>query len=58
MQVKIKSAYRLGRQAFITGKDRVPALDPELIKMLTEPDNLPIIQAWLRGWIEAPIESI
>lgn len=54
MKTFIQRARECGKQAAITGKSRVPALDRNLVALLTEQVAVgqasPLFSAWLKGW--------
>jgi hypothetical protein len=51
---KLAQAEILGTEAFLTGKKRIPAQDPELIKLLDDVNNhddaVVLLKAWLKNW--------
>lgn len=54
-QLKQK-AYGLGKSAFMEGKSAIPALDKNLksvLKGVPVGQGLPIIRAWIKGFVEA-----
>ena len=53
---KVEKARELGRLAFERGAKSIPALDPELLKLLEGNklgEGLPILEAWTNGWHKA-----
>jgi len=53
-QRAVEQAAKLGKEAFIRGALRVPALDPNLPALLAGSGrigaSIPILNAWLRAW--------
>lgn len=58
---RCKAAAELGRKAFEAGKMAIPALDPELMKLLKGfnigDGGVEVITAWADAWHKANIEA-
>ena len=56
---RVDEAYKLGKEAFIAGEPRAPALIPDCIALIYNDDSnsIDILRAFLIGWDWANINS-
>jgi hypothetical protein len=57
---KAQTAELLGAKAFAAGAPLIPALDKELMNLIEGTavgEAAPVLRAWQRGWINAPMPA-
>lgn len=59
IKAKVETASNLGKQAFLNGKGRAPALSKEMMAMISEDSklNIKLMTAFINGWDKANLSA-